>query len=412
VWPSDAGPIGYVLKRYPRLSETFIVSEILAHEAAGVAVEIFALRNPDESLVQDEVAQVRAPVHYLSIPEDTLSDALFEATLAAAAPVLPGLDAALREPGTSRRELWQAVRLACLARTRGIRHLHAHFATSAATVARVAARLAGLEYSFTAHAKDIYHREVDPAAFRRKLRGARAVVTVSDFNRAWLQQRYGPAAGRVRRIYNGLDLARFPFTPPVRREPVVLFAGRLVAKKGAADLLDAVARLAQRGAECRCEIVGAGPLRDALERQAATLGLGARVRFRGALRRSEVAAAMRRAAVVAAPGVVSEDGDRDGLPTVLLEAMALGTPCVATAVTGVPELIEHGRHGLLVPERDPSALADALARFLDDPELRVRVARAARARVERDFDIHRNAARLRALFGPVPARAPALPEGR
>ncbi len=407
MWPSDAGPIGYVLKRYPRLSETFIVSEILAHEAAGVAVEIFALRNPNEALVQDEVLQVRAPVHYLEIPDDRLSDALFDATLASAAPELPGLDAACREPGVSRRELWQAVRLARLARARGIRHLHAHFATSAATVARVAARLAGLEYSFTAHAKDIYHRDVDPADVRRKLRSARAVVTVSEFNRAWLRRRYGSAAARVRRIYNGLDLARFPFTPPVGREPVVLFAGRLVAKKGVADLLEAVARLTQGGGECRCEIVGAGPLQDALECQAHALGLGSRVRFRGALRRSEVAAAMQRAAVLAAPGVVSEDGDRDGLPTVLLEAMALGTPCVATAVTGVPEAIRDGRHGLLVPERDAASLAVALARILNNPEFGVRLARAARSRIERDFDVHRNAARLRALFGAAPAPAEA-----
>src|SRR5438552_36601 len=195
---TELARVGYVVKRYPRYSETFIVNEILAHEAAGVEVEIFSLRPPVDTHFQERIARVRAPVSYL--PSEGVKAADFWAALQEAGGSLPGLwDALGATCGEDAVSVYQAVLLAGAARQKGIRHLHAHFATLPATVARLAARLGGLSYTFTAHAKDIFHDSVCPDDLGRKLRDAAAVVTVSDYNRDYLRATYGAAAGRIRR---------------------------------------------------------------------------------------------------------------------------------------------------------------------------------------------------------------------
>lgn len=394
--------VGYVVKRYPRFSETFIVTEILAHEAAGLAVDVFSLRPPNDTHFQNAISGVRAPVTYL--PGESLKSAELWAALQSASAAFPGLWPALEAArGEAVRDVYQAMHLALAARERGVTHLHAHFATSAATVARLAARFAGLEYTCTMHAKDLYHESVEPADLRRKLRDAAAVVTVSDYNVAFLRERFGAAANRVRRIYNGLALGEFPYAEPADRAPRMVAVGRLVEKKGFGDLVDACALLVRRGREFSCRIVGSGPLEAELRLQVERLGLGGVVEVVGPRPQREVVAEVRAAAAFAAPCVVGGDGNRDGLPTVLLEAMALGTPCVATDVTGIPEIVRDGETGLLVPQRAPAALADALERLLDDAALRVRLAERARRLIEEEFDIGRNTAALRALFG-APAR--------
>ena len=389
--------VGYVVKRYPRYSETFIVNEILAHEAAGWDLEIFALRPPVDTHFQDALARVRAPVTYL--PGSSLKAVDFWQSLEAASADLPGLWAKLEAArGEAPRDVHAAVHLAREARLRGLTHLHAHFASSATSVARMAAHFADLPYSFTAHAKDIFHESVDPDDLRRKLREAAAVVTVSDFNLTFLRKRYGVDAQRVARIYNGLDLDRFPFSAPGERPPEIIAVGRLVEKKGFSDLIEACAHLRDRGAPFSCRIIGGGELEADLRARIERFDLGAHVCLSGPRPQREVIERLRRAAVFAAPCVVGRDGNRDGLPTVLLEAMALGTPCVSTDVTGIPEVLRDGETGLLVPRHAPAALADALARLLTDAELRVRLATAARRLIETSFDVHRNAARLRTLF--------------
>lgn len=405
---SDRGRVAYVLKRYPRFSETFIVNEVLAHEAAGLDLEIVALKDPREPVVQESVERVRAPVHYLEIPEGTLPPDTRQRLLDAVAREFPDVAgaAALLEQGTV-RDFHHGVSLARLVRERGITHLHAHFASSATSVARIAARLTGVPYTFTAHAKDIFHESVDPADLRRKLHDAAGAVTVSDFNHAYLRRQFGPLAARVQRIYNGLDLSDFSCRSPRSREPRILFVGRFVAKKGVEVLLEACALLARRGVAFHCDLIGAGPLESALRAQAQTLHLDTHVTFHGLRPQTQVRAALQRAAVFAAPCVVSADGDRDGLPTVLLESMALGTPCVAADVTGVPEILVDEITGLLVPQGDPTALAGALARVLAGALLRVRLAEGARRLVVRSFDIHHNSAALRALFATAP-RAQAM----
>jgi glycosyltransferase involved in cell wall biosynthesis len=378
------GRVGYVLKRYPRLSETFIVSEILAREAAGERLAIAALRTAGDPRFHPGVALVQAPVTW--IPQPPGAAALWDA-LGAAHRDLPGLDAALPELlALPAPDALQVLHVAHWARREGITHLHAHFATLATTVARLAARITGLPYSFTAHAKDIFHASVDHTVLRTKLADAHHVVTVSDFNAAWLAEQFGPAAARVHRVHNGLDVDALRFSAPRRRNGRIAFVGRLVEKKGLPDLLDAVALLRERGRRVSLDVVGAGTCEDALRDQVRLLDLAELVTFHGPLPAHAVQEVMRAASVFAAPCVHAADGDRDGLPTVLLEAMSIGTPCVSTPVTGIPEAVRTGRTGLLVPERDPDALAEAIARLLDDADLRVRLATAARAHVEACFD--------------------------
>lgn len=395
--PSDRPAVGYVVKRYPRYSETFIVNEILAHEEAGVAVEVFALRPPCDTHFQGEIARVRAPVTYL--PSEGIRTADFWTMLQQAARRSPGLWPALAEVDHEDvRDVWQAAVLAQHVLDRGIRHLHAHFASAPASVARLAARMAAITYSFTAHAKDIYGPDVLAADLRQKLEAASAAITVSDYNLQFLRSTYGAAAATARRVYNGLPLQEFPYTSPGVRQPVILAVGRLVEKKGFADLVDACAVLARAGRDFSCDIIGAGPLEAHLRERIASAGLSGRVHLLGPRPRTDVTRHLQEAAVFAAPCVVSADGDRDGLPTVLLEAMAVGTPTVATDVTGIPELVRHGSTGLIVGQHDPVQLASALDQLLGDAELRVSLATAARALIEDRFDVRRNAREVRDLF--------------
>ncbi len=398
----DRQRVGYVVKMYPRLAETFILNEILAHEAAGRELEIFSLRSPVDGKFHRDLGRVQADVTY--IPGHTVKAEDFWTTVSEAGRESP-IAQRIWEDG--RKELAgsvnQAIHLARAARELGVTHMHAHFATIATTVTRLASRLTGVPYSFTAHAKDIYHESVQDDDMTRKLRDASSVVTVSDFNRDYLRNRFGPVADGVRRIYNGLDLQDFSYTPPDGRPPLILGVGRLVEKKGFADLIRACSILRDRNREFECEIIGGGVLRKDLAELITELNLSACVRMLGPTPREEVNRRMGQAAVLAAPCVVSPNGNRDGLPTVLLEAMAVGTPCISTPVTGIPELVRDGDTGLLAAERDPRSLADALQRLLDDRGLGLALAASARRRIESDFDIHRNTVALRELFSPASA---------
>lgn len=358
--------IGYVLKVYPRLSQTFVVNELRAHEAAGLPLTVFSLRRPKESDRAVVEPPLRAEVVQLDGPDDQLPAQLIAA-----------------------------------ARARGITHLHAHFAKLATGVARAAAAELGVPYSFTAHARDIFEQSVDPAKLAERIRDAAQVVTVSQFNVDYLAERHGRRASLV---YNGVPLEAFPYVSPAERAPVVLAVGRLIEKKGFGVLVESCGLLAREGVTFRCDIVGEGEEREVLQARIAELGLSERVRLLGARSPEQVKAHMREAAVLAVPCVVAGDGDRDGLPTVLLEAMALGTPCVGTDVTGIPEALTHDVTGLGVPQHDAAALAEALRRLLGDAALRVRLAEGARALVERRFSSAANTRRLRALWGAAPLR--------
>lgn len=383
--------IAYVVKRYPRFSETFIVNEILAHEAAGHDVEIISLYPPNDTHFQNAISRVRAPVTYLNA--EGLKAAEFWNALNRAAETLPELWSHLAAArGAEGREVHQAVQLARLARERGISLLHAHFASTATEVARLAARMAGIPFTFTAHAKDIFHESTNADDLRRKLSAAATVITVSDFNVAHLRRKFGPAARNVRRLYNGLHLDQFSFNSGSVRAPRIVAVGRLVEKKGFEILVNAGAKLATRGVAFSCDIIGTGEREGALRRQITTLGLSDHIQLIGPRPQTEVIEWVRNAAVFAAPCVVGADGNADGLPTVLLEAMALGTPCVSTDVTGIPEVIQHEETGLQVAQHDAAGLADALEQLLTNAALRERLAVAARELIERKFNATQNTA--------------------
>lgn len=394
--------IGYLVKMYPRFSETFILNELLELERQGLVLTVFALKKPDEGRFHADLARLRARVHYA--PESAtarpgeLLGAMRDAQRLAGPRFWQGLAAATRRRRSgSLKHFWQAAYLAHRVHAARIGHLHAHFASSAAGVAWQVAHLLGISYSVTAHAKDIFRHDLDPAALARKLRDARFVVTVSDFNRAYLEERI-PGLRPVR-IYNGLDLASFaPRPTPKDKPPLVLGVGRLVEKKGFDDLLRAAAILRDQGLAFRCVVVGSGEEQARLERLRAELDLSGVVDLAGPLPREALLDLYPRASVFAAPCVVGADGNRDGLPTVLIEAMALGLPVVATPVTGIPELVRAGDTGLIVPERAPGDLAAAIARLLGDPALALVLAARGRARVEAGFDLGRNAADLRRLL--------------
>jgi colanic acid/amylovoran biosynthesis glycosyltransferase len=387
--------VAYIVKRYPRFSETFIVNEILAHERAGLELEIISLYPPNDTHFQNLLSKVRAPVTYLSA--SGLKAVEFWNALKQASCILPGFYSRLsysqyEEPN----EVYQAALLAKLVREKNIDHIHAHFASTATSVARLASYFADVPYSFTAHAKDIFHESVQPNELSQKLLDASAVVTVSDYNVKFLQETY--MTNRLHRIYNGLDLETFGFEAPVQRSPLIVAVGRLVEKKGFTDLLESCAILAKRGLTFRCEIIGDGEERALLEGRSREFGLENHVQLLGARPQQEVIAKIQEASAFALPCIIGEDGNRDGLPTVLLEAMALGTACVSTDVTGIPEILHHEETGLQVSQRDPLALANALERLLVDSELRLRLAINARGLIEKEFNIERNAAKLREVF--------------
>jgi glycosyltransferase involved in cell wall biosynthesis len=389
--------VAYVLKRYPRYSETFIVNEILAHEAAGLDVDIFSLRLPEETSFQDAISRVRSRVTYLAARRARLVE--FWDTIREASEAIPDIFPKLEYAKDTRPELvLQAAWLAREARLRGITHLHAHFGTEATAVARLASHFAEVPYSFTAHAKDIFHEYVVREDMERKLSDAASVITVSDYNVEFLRNRYGMAASNVRRIYNGLELQGFPYSEPRERAPRIVSIGRLVEKKGFPVLVEACKVLADRGRVFECRIIGGGLLEDELKKRIHALGVEDFVEMSGPLPQSEVKGEIKSASAFAAPCIQSSDGDRDGLPTVLLEAMALGTPCVSTDVTGIPEVVRDGETGLMVRQNDAVALADALERLMDDSGLRVRLAGNARAVIEADFDVRRSAAEMREAF--------------
>jgi len=396
--------IGYVVKRYPRYSETFIVNEVLAHEASGHELNIFSLRPPNDTHFQDTIARVRSPVCYL--PHSGVKGRDFWQTMQSYSDQPERLNAGLNAAwGSSIVDVHQGMLLAKEVKARGIDHLHAHFATSPTTVARLAAHFAGISFSFTAHAKDIFHEDVDEQQLIEKLTDAGTVITVSDFNEAHLRRISAGRDPKIVRIYNGLDLEAFRFSSPLERRAHVVAVGRLVEKKGFAVLLEACAIMAERGVKFDCSIIGTGPLEADLRNLIAARGLQDRVEMPGPLAQRDMRERVQTAAVMAAPCVVGQDGNRDGLPTTLLESMALGTPAVSTDVTGIPEAIRHGETGIIVPQHDARKLAEALTNLLAEPSKREQLAQNARKLIEAEFDAVKSTSRMRSIFAEISRQA-------
>ncbi len=404
--------IGYVLKMYPRFSETFILAEILELERLGGKLRLISLKKPVDGRFHEDLARVRAGVCYLPerFPGHPIAflRAHWRALSRRFRSYLGALLLALRCLPASWKGFLRAPLVAEEAIASGCTRLHAHFASLPATTAMFAARLAGVPFTFTAHAKDIFLSSNSRRLLRTLIFQAERVVTVSEFNRRYLIDLAGPGlpAGRIVRIYNGVDLDRFrpAISAEQPRVPLLLAIGRLEEKKGFADLVDACGILRDRGVPFLCEIVGKGSLHDDLAGRIAAKDLGDRVSLPGPLPRGELIRRLPKAAVVAVPCLVGQDGNRDGLPTVILEAMASGVPVVATRVTGIPEAVEDGGTGRVLEPGRPEALAAALAELLANPDLRRSMGAAARARAGELFDQRHNVALLaRTLAGAGPS---------
>jgi glycosyltransferase involved in cell wall biosynthesis len=401
VLPSEPGT-AYVLKVYPRFSETFIVSEILAREAAGDRIEIFSLRPTTDARFHPELARVQAPVTYIDRPIKTV--ALWESLqTAVAAGLTPALGRNLGDlAAATADDAVQAINLATVLLGRNIRHMHVHFASGATTVARLASALTGIPFSFTAHAVDIFHESVRDEDLQLKLQQAHHAVTISRFNLRYLRRRFPAATSRLHLVRNGLELERFPYRDPRPLEtPLRLAAvGRLVEKKGFQHLLPAAAELLDQGVKLELRIAGTGIMAEELEASINQLRLQDNVRLLGPQTQDQIHELLDSADVFVAPCVVGADGNADGMPTVLLEAMATGVPCVSTSVTGIPEAIRNGSTGLLVRPGNPHALARAVHTLASPGTDRVGLARNARALIEEDYDVRRQAGLLRALSRP------------
>lgn len=400
--------VGYVIKRFPRISETFIAQEILELERQGVEVTVLALRPNDQPARHGWLGKLRAPV----VRCDTLSLSQAWRQLHRRAhrdteyvrTVRDVLGEAFSFPSDrGKRALCAATVIAGEVERREIDHLHAHFANQPAFIAYLAHRLSAASYSFTGHAKDLYADALPPRLLGRLAERAAFAVTVSENNRRYLVQTLGERASRrLVTIYNGVEI---PCEQPAERPHPrrILCVARLIEKKGLETLLEAFARLTS-GREAgstnglRLEIIGEGPLRDSLHARCEDLGLDGRIDWSGDLPHEQVLARMRRTTVFALPCRVAADHDRDALPTVLLEAMTCRLPCISTPVGGVPEIVVDGVTGLLVPPDDPNALARALADLLESPWRREQMGAAGYRRACRLFDRGSNVAQLRHHF--------------
>jgi glycosyltransferase involved in cell wall biosynthesis len=394
--------VGYVLRKFPVLSETFILNEILSLEDRGVPIHIFALAPSRDPKFHEGVTRLRAPIVYIPGPADHAS--LLRYVRAAAA----------RHPQSFRRELlavlargrpkllWRFLQAAYVAeRAARVRvdRLHAHFANRSTTVARLASRISGIPYSFTAHAFDIYRTDVSPRILRRKIDDANFVITISESNQDLLEKVAEERGDKIRLLHNGIDLSAFTPAPiPERPSFSILCVARLVEKKGLPYLIEACGRLRDRGLDFRCRIIGRGNLRPRLAAMIAERQLEDRVSLRGAVRQGEVPDLYRSADVFVLPAIVASDGNREGLPVSIVEALACGLPVVSTPVSGISEVVHHDHNGLLVPERNPSELAEALERLITDRPLYDRLRDNARQSVTGRFDIRRTSRSLQELF--------------
>ena len=396
--------VAYLLKRYPRLSETFILHEMLALEALGVRLRVYSMMDPHEPTTPPDVRRLRAPVTYLpGFTARTMGHfATAHLILARRNPrrYLRALRLALTRHDrlAGLRHFLRGGWLAMELERHGIQHLHAHFAHGPAATAHFAHLLTGLSFSFTGHAKDIY--TTPPERIAERIHDAQFVVTCTNHNVEYLTRLADRAElPHIHCIYHGVDLRRFQPSPRATEDaPIILAVGRLVEKKGFSYLIEACGLLRARGVAFRCHIVGSGPLKAALRDQIAKLGLENAVQLLDARTQQQLVEVYRTASVVTLPCVILENGDRDGIPNVLVEAMSMGIPVISTSISGIPELITHGENGLLVPPRDPAALAEALTRTLAEADARQSMGEAAHIAVTQRFDLHRNARRLEALY--------------
>ncbi len=426
--------VAYIMSRFPKLSETFILYEILALEQQGVQIELYPLlRTRNTGIQWDGASLWKKLAERMSKQRGTVVMHPEAVPLVERAHFQPFLSRRIlaaqirflwRKPRAYLGALWAVLRgtwgsanfflgalgyfpkaayFAELMTAQGIQHVHAHFANHPAVVAFIIHRLADIPYSFTGHGADL---QVDQHMLCEKVAEAAFVVTISNYNKEFILKECGEQfQDKIEVIYCGVDTQVFqPRRADTQSRQLVvpftiLCTGTMYEVKGHTYLIEACRLLNEQGVEFVCHLIGDGPDRAMLTEQVAQAGLAERVQFHGQRTRAEIAEFLQHVDVVAVPSIPTSSGRREGLPVVLMEAMASGVPVVASNISGIPELVEDGRSGLLVPPRDPQALADAFNCLRTDPALRQRLGQAGRERVMQRFDLHRNAATLAHYFG-------------
>src|SRR6266487_732016 len=382
--------LGYLYSRYPLTSQTFCDAEMLALERLGVGLEIGSVYPPLTSLRHEHISRLLATIYYAP-PQKILK--IWEKN-AKTTSKWPGelVDRHEQKYGPSVKAEQRARNALYFAESflrNGVDHVHVQFANRAAHTAIFIKEISGIPFSVTAHGQDFMKDLGDNNLLREICCAAEFVAAVTDYSRELLCQRCPDSAAKIYRIYNGIDLDHFPplASATMNRVARVISVGRLVAFKGFEHLIDACADLARRGLDFRCEIIGDGPLRDALQKKIDMLNLSARVNLLGSLSQEVVLEKLRSADIFALASVTDRQGASDVFPTVIIEAMAAARPVVSTRLAGIPESVIHGETGLLVSPGDTNGLSQALEQLIRDPELRARYSRAGRARIEQHFRI-------------------------
>ncbi len=393
----------YLVSLFPCWSETFIVREIHALMRQGVEVRIISLKPHSEPMVQPDAEILLDRVIY---PPASLAGSLKAALpkvlghpLQSVRELVPLVKSLWRKPDELVKSVvswWRTLTMIDAVRAFDPQHLHAHWATYPSSAARILAGRIGRPWSFTGHAHDIFVHDQDLAG---KLNQADFSVTISGYNQKQLAARMIPRnQSRLAVIHCGVLPADLPYTAAGREAAYIVGVGRLDPIKGFIHLVEACRLLKERGTAFTCDIIGDGPLRDTLQQAIDAAGLQAQVRLTGALPQQEVRTRINRATLFVLPSVLLADGNADGIPVALMEAMACGATAISTRVSGIPELIHHEENGLLVSPGDAAELADAMARLLGDAPLRTRLAEAARRTIVQDFDADIEAGKLLALI--------------
>jgi len=390
-------PFAYLFERFPSFGQTFCYREVAELYRQKVAPPIFSIRNPKDEPAQDWEAHIVKRVHYLPEEKELLDDVRGASKKGK---LTSEIIAALDEWGrkTDFLRLYQAVYVGLRLQEAGISHVHAHFAGMAARTAFWIARFFPITFSFTAHANDVFAPRDFEIGLDKLVGAAHVVVTETDYSEKFLRERFPERAGRIHRIYNGLNLAEFRRATLSSGPPLIVAIGRLIAKKGFASLTRACALLVERGISFRCEIFGEGPLENQLRSQIAGLGLQDRIQLVGARPQHEIREHLAAACVFAMPSVPEAGGGMDNLPTVIMEAMATGLPVVATRIGGIPEMVVDQETGFLVQPDDAVALSGAIEKVINDRSLRQRLGQAGCQRAQVLFSIEKNAGGLCALI--------------
>ena len=387
----------YLFERFPSFGQAFCYREVAELDRQGVASPIFSIRNPKDEPPQEWDARIVRRVHYLPEEKELLDDVR---SASKKRKLTPEIVAALDDWGrrTDFLRLYQAVYLGLRLQELGVRHVHAHFAGMAARTAFWIHRFFPMTFSFTAHANDIFAPRHFEIGLDKLVDVARVIVTETDYAAQFLRERFPQRANSVHRIYNGLDLAEFERADFSSTPPLIIAVGRLIAKKGFAELIRACALLAERGKLFRCEIIGEGPLENELRAQIAQLNLQNRFVLSGAKPQREVRQHLAAASVFVLPSVLDPEGGMDNLPTVIMEAMATGLPVISTNIAGIPEMVVQNETGFLVQPADPIALAKAIEDVIDDRLLAQRLGEAGHQRAQELFSIEKNVRELCALL--------------